>query len=119
MDPNATLKQICDHLSGSGNFDECLELIESLADWIISGGFQPKPCLYSVDDIVIGAYWYCVDYHSGQWSDEYRVQCKLGKLYSPESSSNDLKTFSDEKARPLYPVVHDSLVALYKETANA
>lgn len=126
MDPESTLKQICDHLSKSGNFDECLELIESLADWMISGGFKPKPYLYSARDIIVGAYWYCVDYHSGQWvgkssmgwpfsfrgSDEYRVQCKLGKLYFPGPFENGPETMSDEKE------VYDSLVALYRETAD-
>lgn len=24
-----------------------------------------------------GLYWYCVDYHGGQWSDLYRIQCQL------------------------------------------
>ena len=112
MDPESTLKQICDHLSKSGNFDECLELIESLADWMISGGFKPKPYLYSARDIIVGAYWYCVDYHSGQWSDEYRVQCKLGKLYFPGPLRNGPRPMSDEKE------VYDSLTVLYRETAD-
>lgn len=23
-------------------------------------------------------YWYCADYHGGQWSKEYAVMCQLG-----------------------------------------
>jgi len=34
-------------------------------------------------DILVGAYWFLVDYHGGQGSDEYRVSCVIGKVYSP------------------------------------
>lgn len=25
-----------------------------------------------------GIYWYCADYHDGQWSREYRIMCRIG-----------------------------------------
>ena len=28
-------------------------------------------------EVFIATYLYCVDYHDGQWSDEYKVQCQL------------------------------------------
>jgi len=31
-------------------------------------------------------HWYCVDFHSGQWSDLYRIQCRLG--YRPGALEN-------------------------------
>jgi len=57
-----------------------LEAIERLAtevadyegetDWSIGEGLE---C--SLDTLLIGAQRYCVEYHGGMWSDEYRVQC--------------------------------------------
>ena len=34
-------------------------------------------------DIVEAYYWYCVDYHGGQWSKEYSRLCRIGGYYSP------------------------------------
>jgi hypothetical protein len=28
-------------------------------------------------EVFIAAYLYCVDYHDGQWSEEYALQCEL------------------------------------------
>jgi hypothetical protein len=35
-------------------------------------------------DAAQGLYWYCSDYHSGQWSEEYSILSTLG--YKPASS---------------------------------
>ena len=65
MDPNATLFAILAHLNEfGGDYDECLESLESLAQWIQRGGCTP-----SADDwydVLAGAYHYCADYHGGQ-----------------------------------------------------
>lgn len=37
-------------------------------------------------DAARGLYWYCVDYHGGQFSDLYRIQCQL--QYQPSPSEN-------------------------------
>ena len=50
-------------------------------------------------EIFIATYLYCVDYHDGQWSTEYRVQCQL-KLagLSVQGSIED----QDESIQDLY-----------------
>lgn len=90
MDPNATLREILDILftTSRDNIQEdsrCLELIEALAEWLNRGGFEPAETMRDAEwqDVIAGAYWFCVDYHSGQTSDEYRLQCILSRLYSP------------------------------------
>jgi hypothetical protein len=57
-----------------------LEAIERLAtevsdfegetDWSIGEGYE-----VTLDSLLIGAQQFCVDYHGGMWSDEYRLQC--------------------------------------------
>ena len=37
----------------------------------------------SLDNLLIGAYWFATDYHSGQWSPEYALLCAIGETYSP------------------------------------
>lgn len=88
MDPNATLREIIDILfttTAEPDYERCLELIEALADWLNGGGFEPAETMRDAEwsDVIIGAYWFCCDYHSGQTSDEYRLQCQLSRLYSP------------------------------------
>lgn len=40
----------------------------------------------SVFDAAQALHWYCVDYHEGQWSDLYALQCSLG--YRPGASES-------------------------------
>ena len=37
----------------------------------------------SLDNLLIGAYWFAIDHHSGQWSPEYALFCVIGETYSP------------------------------------
>jgi hypothetical protein len=37
----------------------------------------------SLDSLIVGAYWFCSDYHGGQWSPEYRALSALGKVFKP------------------------------------
>ena len=39
--------------------------------------------MYDRFDIVEAHYWYCVNYHTGQWSPEYARQCRIGRYFSP------------------------------------
>jgi hypothetical protein len=41
----------------------------------------------TLDSLLVGAYWYCVDYHGGQWSAEYALQCNIGGYFDPGMSS--------------------------------
>ncbi len=34
-------------------------------------------------DIVEAHYWFCADYHGGQWTALYERLCKIGSYYSP------------------------------------
>ena len=78
----------------STDYDETIALLESLAElvnaydgdsgdlWAIG---ECSHC--SVGNLLIGAYWFCGDYHDGQTSDEYRLSCRIGEFYSPGMSS--------------------------------
>jgi hypothetical protein len=41
----------------------------------------------TLDNLIIGAYWFCADYHGGQSSKEYRVLSVLGDVYKPGCTS--------------------------------
>jgi hypothetical protein len=51
--------------------------------------------MFNSDDIFDMAqalYWYCNDYHTGQFSDTYRVLCEISETYKPgvmENGCND------------------------------
>ena len=68
-------------LEGLERLAEFVEAADDV-DWSIG-------CDSSVglDSLIIGAYHYCVDYHGGQWSGEYRLQCILGGIYNPNGNS--------------------------------
>jgi len=38
---------------------------------------------YPLDSIIVGAYWHFTEWHSGQWSDGYRVLSALGGIFTP------------------------------------
>ena len=72
---------------------ECLEAIEELAIavhatetdenvWYIGEHEEA-----SLDTLIIGAFWFCSDYHGGQSSLEYRVLSRLSEIYQPGSSN--------------------------------
>jgi hypothetical protein len=48
-----------------------------------------------------GLHWYCTDYHGGQWSKLYRIQCQLD--YRPGGGERG----TDEESQPFY----DALVS--------
>jgi hypothetical protein len=37
------------------------------------------------DAIIVGAYWFCADYHGGQRSVEYRTLSTLSRIFTPGS----------------------------------
>lgn len=48
------------------------------------------PAILNRDNYFSGAralYWYCSDWHSGQWSDLYRIMCALKYRPSPTEKS--------------------------------
>lgn len=111
MDPNACLKEINEQLFHvGGDYSRALELIESLAEWIAKGGFVPDEYTDGTDweYVLIGTYWFCVDYHGGQWSDEYRLQCVISRIYQPGINDCGIDPESTEQD------VYDALEALFK-----
>ena len=44
-------------------------------------GLMPRG--FSRFDIVEGYYWWLVEHHSGQWSEEYARQCKVSRYFTP------------------------------------
>lgn len=50
--------------------------------WCDLGEFS-EACL---GDLVVGGYWACSEWHSGQFSDTYAALCSLGEVFSPGMS---------------------------------
>ena len=57
---------------------------------------------YDLDyfDAAQALYWYCVDYHGGQFSDLYAIQCRLGYRpgvleRGPEHNSTAAAVYAD------------------------
>lgn len=50
----------------------------------------------STPDILIGAYWFCSDYHGGQSSDEYALLCRIGEIYQPGMTAGPEPESSEE-----------------------
>ena len=50
--------------------------------------------------LIVGAYWFCADYHAGQWSAEYATLSALGTIYStgmvsgPKPNSCEIDVYS-------------------------
>lgn len=38
---------------------------------------------YDRMDILDAHYWFCADYHDGQWSRLYERLCRIGRVYQP------------------------------------
>ena len=73
------------------SYGRTLEAIGKLADIVNEYDDEINWCLgesgeCTLDVLLVGAYWYCADYHGGQWSDEYRVNCQIGQFFSPNMS---------------------------------
>lgn len=44
---------------------------------------------FSLDDLIVGAYWHYVEWHSGQSSKGYAAISALGQVYQPNMGSPD------------------------------
>lgn len=91
------------HVCGMDDYQRTLEAISKLSDlvhefdgdtsdlWAIGEHTEA-----SLDSLLVGAYWFCRDYHNGQWSDEYRLLCNIGRYFSP-GCTNGPETDSSER----------------------
>ena len=57
----------------------------------------------TLDSLIIGAYWFMADYHSGQNSPEYLALSVLGQVFKPGCSSGPEDESSEQE-------VYDQLV---------
>ncbi len=62
----------------------------------------------TLDSVIVGAYWFLVDYHGGQNSLEYRVSCRLGEIFKPGCESGPEPETSEKD-------VYEMLERLYNE----
>lgn len=76
--------------NGSLGYNEVLENLEKLAELVrdtpTEEGFcdlvgRDTEC--NLGSLFVGAYWYLTDHDDGQWSDSYRVLCRIGEVYNP------------------------------------
>lgn len=86
------------HIEPPLSYARTLKAIEILAklvheypdedsDWLWNSVGEFSAC--GLADLLPGVYWYCTDYHGGMSSDEYRLQCVVGEVFSPGMSSLD------------------------------
>ena len=39
--------------------------------------------LFTLDELLVGAYWHYTEWHGGQWSIGYRALCAIGRIFDP------------------------------------
>jgi len=89
---------ICDELN---KLVECIEAEEE-TDWYLGECGE-----FTLDGLIVGAYWAMADCHAGQSSPEYETQCILGRIYSPGMTCLD-EDNCDEKA--VYDAICEQLL---------
>jgi len=82
-------------IDASMSYYGVLGLIDSLAQAVIDtetdefvwdiGEFQ----INSLDQVIIGAFWFLSEHHKGQDSREYQVLSTLGEIFSPGMSCEE------------------------------
>lgn len=105
---------ICDRalfrIDSTMDYDRTIEALTSLANAVDDCEDDVDWCLgecgeCTLDSLMIGAYWFCTDYHGGQWSPEYALQCAIGSFFNPGMTS--LEDETSEK------YVYDALAAMH------
>lgn len=82
---------------GIENYPRIIEALEVLAELVINTEDDDGSMWYIGDtgsfclqDLIIGAYWHCTEWHNGQDSDVYALQSLLGDIYQPNFDTPDL-----------------------------
>lgn len=44
---------------------------------------------FTLDSLIVGAYWHFTEWHNGQYSQSYACLCALGSIFQPNMSSLD------------------------------
>ena len=66
---------------------------------------------YDKLDIIEAHYWFCADYHEGQWSQKYARLSRIGQYYTPGPMHKGYETLSDNGK-----YIYDELVGLSSAT---
>ena len=62
---------------------------------------------FTLDSLIIGAYWHYTEWHKGQFSPEYAALSALGEIYTPK--------YATIECEPCAKEVYDLLEILAKE----
>lgn len=77
---------------------------EDETDWSTGEGGE-----FTLDTLLVAAYWALTDCHSGQYSNTYACMCKIGDVFSPGMSSIESEC---DGTRWLYDVLCNHFLAL-------
>ena len=73
------------------------ELVDEIVDKFIAlaseiDKCEESTCFSDVDslaDLIEGAYFHFMDWHAGQWSQEYQALCIIGRIFKPGHNQNE------------------------------
>ena len=85
----------------------CLSIIdEEETDWSLGECGE-----FTLDALIVGAYWAMVHCHGGQSSPEYATQCAIGAIFDPGCECEPVKETSER-------VVYDTICGHLLNKAN-
>lgn len=111
-------------VNGTLSYRRTLDALSRLVDAIMAADEPTQERMwyigestYDLGSIIVGAFWYTADFHSGQDSDEYRLHSELSELYKPgmtnscqpESTESDTYNALAEKAGLQSPLTDPDL----------
>jgi hypothetical protein len=70
-------------------------------------------------DKIAGTYVYCMDYHSGQWSREYRIMCKLENQYQLKLSDSCILAIQGKRKSECFDGAREVYVRLEKSMSSS
>ena len=73
---------------------ECMATDVDTEDWCCIGECEA----YSVDSLIVGAYWALSEWHGGQASDSYATLCALGGIFHPGMTDGPEEGTAEELA---------------------
>jgi hypothetical protein len=77
--------------AGTMDYDRITQTITTLANLLAATEtteetwWLESPC-FSLDDLIVGAYWHYTEWHAGQASPEYAALSALGQIFNPNMS---------------------------------
>lgn len=94
------------HLPPELDYDKIIDAIAALANTLADTDTNENTwCtgehgLFTLDDLVVGAYWHLSEWHEGQSSATYAALCAVGRIFHPgmataETDLEPYKTLND------------------------